>query len=228
MMLSIIQANDVYHLLSLLAALFVGMFFGLERSYRGKINALTVYTLITMLFSGVTVGIQYIYPTVDPIVTILLFIALIFVVFLVHQWKKENMDDFSCASLLVSGTLGILLALKQYIVSLYIFAFVVIIYTIVYLLNIYIERRRYALTIIVEKENNILLKVLEICDVTGAKIKKFTSSVIILEGKESLRLEVVFNYGTSKKKVRKVFEELKNEKPINLVFHGDIHKMEWH
>lgn len=228
MVLSIIQANDVYHLLSLLAALFVGMFFGLERSYRGKINALMVYTLITMLFSGVTVGIQYIYPTVDPIVTVLLLISLIFVVFLVHQWKKENMDDFSCASLLVSGTLGILLALKQYIVSLYIFVFVVVIYTPVYLLNIYIERRRYALTIFVEKEKNILLKVLEICDVTGAKIKNFTSSVIILEGKESLRLEVVFNYGTSKKKVKKVFEELKNEKPINLVFHGDIHKMEWH
>ncbi len=227
-MLSIIQANDLYHVLSLLAALFVGIFFGLERSYRGKVNALMVYSLITTIFSGVTIGIQYIYPSVDPIVMALLFIALILVVFLVHQWKKENMDDFSCASLILSGTIGIFLALKKYILSLYLFLFAIIIYTIGYLLNIYVERRRYALTIFVEKEKNILLKVLEISDIAGAKIKSFTSSIIMLDGKESLRLEIVFNYGTSKKKVKKVFEELKNEKPVNLVFHGDIHKMEWH
>ena len=48
-----------------------------------------------------------------------------------------------------------------------------------------------------------------------------------MEDNDALKLEVVFSYGTSKAKVKKVFEELKEIKPLNLVYHGDIHKMEW-
>lgn len=227
MLASIIQARDIFHFLNIISAILVSLAFGLERSYRGKVKAVSVYSLVTLVFSGITIGMQYIHQSVDPLVVGLLFLALVFVVFLVHLWKKENMDDFSCASLLMSGTLAILICLNKYLLSLFLLVLVIIIYTLVYLLNIYIERRRYALTILVNKEENILLKVLDLCDKNGAKIKYFNSSVVLVEDNDALKLEVVFSYGTSKVKVKKVFEELKEIKPLNLVYHGDIHKMEW-
>lgn len=227
MLASIIQAKDIFHFLNIVISLFVAIFFGLERSYRGKVKALSVYSLVTLTFAAITVGMQYFHPSIDPIIIGLLFLALVFTVFLIHLWKKENMDDFSCASLLMSGALAILICINKYLLSIFIFLLIIIIYTLIYLLNIYIERRRYALTIIVNKEENILLSVLDCCDKNGAKIKFFTSSLSIIEDKETLSLEVVFSYGTSKKKVKKVFEELKDINPLNLIYHGDIHKMEW-
>lgn len=227
MLASIIQARDVFHFLNILGALLIAIFFGLERSYRGKVKALSVYSIVTLTFAGITVAVQYIHPSIDPVVVGLLFLALIFVVFLIHQWKKENMDDFSCASLILSGTLGILICLNKYLLSIFLFILVVIIYTLIYLLNLYIERRRYAITIFVNKEDNILLELLNLCDTNGTKIKYIKSSILILEDIEALRVEVVFSYGTSKKKVKKLFEALKSINPLKIIYHGDIHKMEW-
>jgi len=118
------------------------------------------------------------------------------------------------------------LPLGHYVFSLFIFILSLLVMSLVYVLNMYVERRKYALTIIVNQEENILIKVLNLCDEIGLKISHFTSSVIFIEGKNSLRLEVVFKYGTPKKKVKIVFDELK-EKTQNIIFHGDIHKMEW-
>ncbi len=227
MLASIIQARDIFHFLNIIGALLIAIFFGLERSYRGKVKALSVYSIVTLTFAGITVAMQYIHPSIDPVVVGLLFLALIFVVFLVHQWKKENMDDFSCASLIMSGTLGMLICLDKYLLSIFLFALVIIVYTLVYLLNIYIERRRYAITIFVNKEENVLLNLLNLSDLNGTKIKYIKSSILMLEDIEALRIEMIFSYGTPKKKVKKLFDELKAIKPLKIIYHGDIHKMEW-
>jgi len=225
-LLSILQKTDIYNMIYVVVSLLIGLFFGLERSYRGKVNALTTYVLVSLCFSSITIGVSYIHPTVDPVVIVLIFLALVLVNSMIRLWRKENIDDLSSASLLVCGTLSILLPLGHYVFSLFIFILSLLVMSLVYVLNMYVERRKYALTIIVNQEENILIKVLNLCDEIGLKISHFTSSVIFIEGKNSLRLEVVFKYGTPKKKVKIVFDELK-EKTQNIIFHGDIHKMEW-
>ena len=90
MLANFIQTKDIFHFLNIIGAMLVAIFFGLERSYKGKVKALSVYSMVTLVFSGITIGMQYIYPSVDPTVIGLLFLALVFVVFLVHQWKKEK------------------------------------------------------------------------------------------------------------------------------------------
>lgn len=225
-LLSVLQKTDIYNIAYVVIAIFLGLFFGLERSYRGKVNALTTYVLISLSFSSITIGVSYIHPTTDPFVIVLLFLSLIIINSMIRLWRKENLDDLSSASLLACGTISILMPLGYYFFSLCVFVLSILIISIVYLLNMYVERRKYALTIIVDQEENILIKVLNLCDEIGLKISHFTSSVIFIEEKNSLRLDVMFKYGTPKKKVKKVFEELK-EKTQNIIFHGDIHKMEW-
>ena len=78
MLASIIQARDIFHFLNIISAILVSLAFGLERSYRGKVKAVSVYSLVTLVFSGITIGMQYIHPSVDPLVVGLLFLVTLY------------------------------------------------------------------------------------------------------------------------------------------------------